>query len=539
MDYYTNGAHAIMIEMKNLYRSVRLPMKSYIKKNTYVLIALCIIMLFVIINVLTLMAFPTVHSDELWLKGIANEMSFQKSFRITEPFFDAYPRVVHPFRWAYNAVLIPFLSLNNHVFSVRLVSLVFAAFCLWIFYKIMREQFVDAPYMALIGLATLTFNIQFIYSSHMGRQETMILFALLLGYYWIITHKSALHYALLVLITMGVHPNSFILGVLISGLLFYHAIFDGAQWKKLFQYLGLMGMGLLLYFVVGIWLNPNFVSEYFTFGASLGIDSPNLGRFNGFYWYFYKLYQQIGGTYDLFNLKGHLLTLALLCMGWTPFIAYSLYKKTPKYFSGAYVSLVSIFIALLLIARYNQTAIVFIMPFIILLLLETSKLHKRGWLIPLCFLIFSVINLSQNINTYEKQRFYQLPYEEMVNKLAHALPENAVVFGNLNGLEAFDAHAFYDIRNLAFIETDLMTYFKERGITHIVLHDEMDYLARNAQTWGFLYGNMDHYEALQSLIQAHGTLVSSFENPLYAMRISRFSGTYPWETRIYKVDLTP
>lgn len=513
-------------------------MKSYIKKNAPTIIAVCMIILFFIINALTLMRFPTVHSDELWLKGIANEMVAQKSFRVTEPFFDVYPRVIHPFRWAYNAVLICFLTVYDHVFSVRMVSLVFSTFSLWIFYKILKKQFMDVPYRVLFGLAALIFNIQFIYSAHMGRQETMILFALLLGYYLIITRKSELHLAILVLFTMGIHPNSFILGVLISGQLFYQAFFRIIEWKKLFKFLGLMGMGICLYFVAGKWLNPNFVSDYLTFGASLGIDSPNLGRFKGFYWYFYKLYQQIGGTYDLFNLKGYLLIFAVLSLGWTLFIAHSLYKKTPKYYSGAYVSLVSIFIALLLIARYNQTAIVFIMPFIILLLLETSKLHKRGWLIPLSFLVFSVINLSQNINTYEKQRFYQLPYEEMVTQLSHALPENAVVFGNLNGLEAFDAQAFYDIRNLAFIETDLLTYFKERGITHIVLHDEMDYLARNSETWGFLYGNMDHYEALLSLIQTHGTLVSSFENPIYAMRISRFSGTYPWETRIYKMNLT-
>lgn len=153
--------------------------------------------------------------------------------------------------------------------------------------------------------------------------------------------------------------------------------------------------------------------------------------------------------------------------------------------------------------------------------------------------ILTGINLHQNFTDYEKQRFYQLPYQEMVDTLASALPEDAVVFGNLNGIEAFGAHQFYDIRNLAYIKTDLMTYFKSRGITHIVLHDEMDYIARNPETWGFLYGNLDHYEALTSLIQSHGTLIETFDNPIYAMRISKFSGTYPWETRIYKLTLTP
>lgn len=513
-------------------------MKSYVKTHKYTIIVLLILIVYLILNSLTLMAFPTVHSDELWLKGIANEMITQQSFRVTEPFFDAYPRVVHPFRWLYNGVLIPFLQIYDHVMMVRLVSLLFATMSLWLFYKIIKLQF-KSSLLACLGLSALALNIQLIYSSHMGRQETMVLFFICLGYYWFLQKKSSIHYTLLVLLAMGVHPNSFILGVILSGLLFYQAIFDRSQWKTLFQFLGLTGVVLMLYVIVGKWLNPNFISEYMAFGTSLGIEGPTLNRFEGFYWYFYKLYHQIGGTYDLFNIKIHLIITGLLCFGWTPLILYSLYKKTPKYHSGAYVSLISICIALLLIGRYNQTAILFIMPFMILLVLETFRPHKYVWLIPLILVIFTGSNLIQNRAAYERQRFYQLSYQDMVTTLSSALPDDAVVFGNLNGLEAFNGHSFYDVRNLASITTDLTTYFKDRGITHVILHDEMDYIARNSETWGFLYGNLDHYDALKALLQSQGTLIETFENPLYAMRISKYSGTYPWETKIYKLNLTP
>lgn len=68
------------------------------KKKLLSLMPAAALFIYFIWNLITLMKFPAVHSDELWLKGITDEMIRQKSFAVTEPFFDLYPRVVHPDR---------------------------------------------------------------------------------------------------------------------------------------------------------------------------------------------------------------------------------------------------------------------------------------------------------------------------------------------------------------------------------------------------------------------------------------------------------
>ena len=93
-----------------------------------------------IANLMTIMEFPTVHSDELWLMGITDEMIEQKSFAITEPFFDLYPRVVHPFRWLYHSLeALVFNILGSSAASARILSLVASVLALIVFYKILTH----------------------------------------------------------------------------------------------------------------------------------------------------------------------------------------------------------------------------------------------------------------------------------------------------------------------------------------------------------------------------------------------------------------
>ena len=97
--------------------------------------------IYFIINLMSLMAFPLVHSDEIWLKGLSLEVWQSKAFGLTEPFYDLYPRVPHPFRWAFNLLQIGTMGLlGNSIFSVRVVSLVASTCGLYVFAKLIAHQ---------------------------------------------------------------------------------------------------------------------------------------------------------------------------------------------------------------------------------------------------------------------------------------------------------------------------------------------------------------------------------------------------------------
>ncbi len=524
-------------------------------------IALCLIITFFCVNLCTLMAFPTIHSDELWLKGIASEMVNQGSFSVTEPFYDLYPRVIHPFRWLYNSALIASLNIySDSVAAVRLVSLIFGTLSLLLIYKIARKHFVSPLYgIAAVGLLCL--DIQFIYSNHLGRQETAILFLLLLGYYLLLKKDPPhliLKLSLIILLGLGVHPNSFILGLTFTGVLFLKGLLREMPMSHFLKLIGLTALGASFYLIIGLIMNPTFISGYFEYGSALGVDAPLLNRFEGFYWYWYKLFCQIGGTYDLFDIQLMLTLLGLQSLIWFPILLNALIKSHLNKATHQnadifypFVTLVCIALSLLIIGRYNQTAMVFLTPFIILLSLQSIHIilsmkpqrqnKKSPIILPVVLSVLAMFwgsNLWHNLSEYEAQRFYTKSYEAMLNEITAVVPRDSVVLGNLNIIEAFNPNRFYDIRNLGYLDnktTAFEDYVESRQIEYIILHEEMDYIARTTPKWDFLYVNIDYYDAMQTYLAEHTIPLYAFENPLYAMRISRFSGTYPWQTVIYKV----
>ena len=185
-----------------------------VKNRKFILIFVIIAVVYVFVSLYTITTFPKVHSDELWLKGLAQNMISSKSMWVTEPFYDLYPRVVHPFRWLYQGLVILFMYLvGTGIFSIRLLSLIGAVGCLWLMYKVSERMFED-KYLSLLTALLLGLNVLFVASSHTGRQETWILLPLLLLYYLIISKKgSSFTYSLIIIFSMGIHPNSFLLGV--------------------------------------------------------------------------------------------------------------------------------------------------------------------------------------------------------------------------------------------------------------------------------------------------------------------------------------
>jgi hypothetical protein len=507
-----------------------------------------------IANLMTIMGFPTVHSDELWLRGITDEMIEQKSFAITEPFFDLYPRVAHPFRWLYHSFeALVFNILGSSAASARILSLVASVLALIVFYKILTHVLENSSLSLLpfTGTLALALNIQFLYSSRFGRQDSMILLLLLTAYgiasgYILKGRRVYLVLSLITLLGIGVHPNSFLIGMTVGAVLLVRLTMKEIRLKGLVSYVMMTGAGFIGYIAVGNLMNPGFLSGYLKFGESLGIESNPVGRIEGFYWFWYKLYTRIGGTYDLFDIRIEIILMASLMLLIPVYVLVSRKKDGSNYHSILipWSAIIGINLGLLVIGRYNQTSVVFLVSFIILTLFTAAgivlgNIGKRNltWAFALILLFSVPFRLYNGLEDYSEARPYKLGYEDMVEVVDGMADDKDVVLGNLNTIEAFKGQRFYDIRNLAFLEENGITigdYIKERGITLILIHEEMEYIRNTSPAWDFLYGS-SYMDDLFRYISENTELIGEFENPIYAMRISRYSGTYPWKTKIYRI----
>lgn len=496
------------------------------RKHFSTVIILIFLCLYLILNCLTLMHFPNVHSDELWLMGLTEKMIDDKTVFTTEAFFDLYPRVEHPFRWFYHGTYAIFMFLfGPTVFTGRFVSLVGALFSLYIFFKWLNEKWgnwIPAIFATLI----LSLNSQLISSAHTGRQETWILFVLILLVYWVDLLKfTPIVYALITGLAIGIHPNSFIIGVVGAGLLTAQIIKKDRPIKDLFKYVIYTSLLAALYLFIG-WLNdPEFLSKYMQFGASLGIDSEPISRVEGFYWFFYKLFNQIGGTYDLYNIKSDLFLVGISIL-----IGIAYYKNKTAFNMLAVTS--GILLALFLIGRYNQTSILFLMPWYVIIFCEILKKNRLKTLV--LYSVLSVYLLYSNVITYYENMPYYKSYATMRHEIDAYIPEDAVVLGNLNLLEV-KGKAFYDYRNLGFLNTSFEAYVQSHNIDTILYHEEMDYLENTSPKWDFLYVDLWYLPEMRVFLETKCDLIATIENPAYAMRITKYTGTYPWTTKIYRV----
>jgi hypothetical protein len=332
-------------------------------------------------------------------------------------------------------------------------------------------------------------------------------------------------YALITGLAIGIHPNSFIIGVVGAGLLTAQIIKKDRPIKDLFKYVIYTSLLAALYLFIG-WLNdPEFLSKYMQFGASLGIDSEPISRVEGFYWFFYKLFNQIGGTYDLYNIKSDLFLVGISIL-----IGIAYYKNKTAFNMLAVTS--GILLALFLIGRYNQTSILFLMPWYVIIFCEILKKNRLKTLV--LYSVLSVYLLYSNVITYYENMPYYKSYATMRHEIDAYIPEDAVVLGNLNLLEV-KGKAFYDYRNLGFLNTSFEAYVQSHNIDTILYHEEMDYLENTSPKWDFLYVDLWYLPEMRVFLETKCDLIATIENPAYAMRITKYTGTYPWTTKIYRV----
>ncbi|MCH4888442.1 DUF2029 domain-containing protein [Acidaminobacter sp. JC074] len=486
--------------------------KKYIRKyDIYIFLTI-----FFIINLVFLTKFPFIHSDESWLSGFSRQV-MEVGFKTSETFFIEYPRAVHGLRSVFTGLQIIFINLFGYsVFSVRLLSLTASTVSLYFLHKILDKRGIR-EFENILMLVIVACHIQFVYVSHIARQESIIMMVMVITYYLNIEKAKPILTGCLIGLAVGVHPNSLLIALGIGLVYLYKIYIRETRFRDLVKLIVTTGLFALMFVIFSFLLNPNFIADYMAFGESLGVVNFEYSRLSGFYLYYVKLFKEIGGTYQLYNIKPDIILMVISLL---PGI-YAVLKK--KDFASSFLMVLAINIGLMIIGRYNQTAVIFVLLFNGLFYLQLIHSFKYKYVLLAFVLILTVNNSWSDIKI--KNDDYGL--------LKDHLQLEGKVLGNLNLDYHLDNGQLIDYRNLWYIE-DFEAYIEKHDIDYIILPEEMSYIKKTSPKWDILYGPLPYYDSMVKYLETC-KLVDSFESKTYGMRIARYVNTYPWKIDIYKV----
>ncbi|MBI9014934.1 MAG: hypothetical protein JEZ08_22075 [Clostridiales bacterium] len=479
--------------------------------------------LYLIINLCFLVDFPFIHSDESWLSGFTRHVIETGSFKVSEPFFIEYPRAVHGLRIIFVGLQSLFISLIGYTpFAVRLLSLVASLVTLW-FVNLILKFFKWPSLYRVLSLLLISLQIQFIYASHLARQDALILLMMTVTFYTTLKKKNPILTGALIGISVGIHPNSFLIACGIGIIYFVNVLKEESSIKELLLLVMTTALWAALFIGISFSLNPNFVQDYLSFGESLGVVNYDINRFEGFYYYYYKLFHQIGGTYLLLPIKFEILLLPITLMIGVYHLI--LFKNKPLVLF--FLMILGINVGYLIIGRYNQTAIVFTLFFLMLfwiVFLKTLIPDKVFWIVLLTIALFNGYN-SYPMVTVENDAYQDL---------GEHLQLEGRVLCNLNMDYHLKEGQLIDYRNLWY-ETDFEAYIKKHDIKYIVIPEELSYIKKTSPKWDILYGPLPYYDSMMRYLETC-ELIDTFDSKTYGMRIARYINTYPWTINIYKVS---
>lgn len=513
--------------------------KKTLSENKIIIILLFI---YFLVNLSFLTHFPFIHSDESWLSGLSRNILQTKNFASTETFFDLYPRNPHAIKIIFHSIQIIFIKvLGYNIFSVRLISLLFGCFTLYYFYKLCNEIF-NSSIKSIIATIFLAIDIQFIYASHFARQEAVVLFLFIYGLYYfyknINDHKIKQDVILgcIVGISIGVHPNSFIIALPFASIYLYHALFTKKlKSTSLITYCLTLLVFCIIFVLLSLSFNPSFFNDYFNYGKQFKVHYSLLSKLSDFKYFYEKLFYGISGTYYTPNIKlqfyvfisSFIITILKL------FITKD--KIKTQQIISILLAIVFLNIGTIIIGRYNQTSIVFQFPlfYILIAYLLGNLLTSYNYIATVALAIFISISTITNVYPYIHGN-----YNNYLNNISKTVKKDDAVLGNLNSEFYFNNDKLHDYRNLAFLKENNMTfkdYVYKYNIKFIIYPEEMDVIYNESPRWDAFYGKLNYYDEMKHFLKNNCTLVNEFNDKTYAMRIARYVNEKEWTVKIYKV----
>ncbi len=476
--------------------------------------------------------FPFLHSDESWLSGLSRNILENRDFSVTETFFDLKPRNPHAIKILFHSLQILFLSVMPYsIFTFRLISLIFAILSIVLVYKI-TLQMTQNKIASLFATCAIAVDVQFIYASHFARQEIILVFTGLAAFYYYIRSetyyekeglKKALILGSVIGLSIGIHPNSFIISIPFFLLYFYDIFIE----KKVSLKSGIIftltvSAFAAVYIALSLYFDINFFANYAAYGSEFEVQSPLASKFAQSLNYYQKLFYSISGTYYTPEIKLQLILFSLTFISAAGIIIkkgiQKLLKKTetekisdipstpsneikhhnnvinllnPAYHNTSsdnlthddsasikssriyyiiklLIAIVGINLGTIIIGRYNQTSIIFQFPFFYMLVAVLLSLKNNEYLTEQKAsenraknIIYILIVFCITLSSaLNIVPFSKYSYDDYLLQISKYVSPSDTVLANLNTEYYFENGKLFDYRNLAYLQKNDMT-FKE------------------------------------------------------------------------------
>ncbi|TDO89259.1 dolichyl-phosphate-mannose-protein mannosyltransferase [Halanaerobium saccharolyticum] len=512
-----------------------------------------LIIIFFLINLFFLNNFPFIHSDEAWLSGLSRQIMETGNLASTEAFFDLLPRHPHAVKVFFHLLQIIFIKIFNYrIFTFRLISLLTGSLSLFAFYKI-SYLITKNKILSLGSLIILAVDIHFIYSSHIARQEIILILFLLNALYYFLKKvdykntkrsylntksgnsiKNDIFLGVILGTAIGFHPNAFIIALPLIIIYSWNLIFNKkTTFKNYISFGGTLALIAGLFIYLSFQFDPEFINNYSSYGAGLGVLDSFLIKLENLKNFYLKLFYRISGTYYIPPIKFQLLFFAVVTFA---SLVKTIFKKD-RINLYLLLSLFAINLGYLIIGRYNQTSIIFIFPLAYLLFINLIKDIKLKQGITLLTIIAIILSLNTGITVFNDSHYN---YQEYLQQIAEVVPQETRVLANLNTDYYFKNGSLFDYRNLDYLEKNNLSfsqYIVKNEIEYIIYPEEMDFIYNSRPTWNILYGNLyPYYSEMQEFLDQKTELIKTFSSSTYAMRIVRKIGQKNWSVKIYKVN---
>ncbi|WP_019849194.1 glycosyltransferase family 39 protein [Desulfitobacterium sp. PCE1] len=499
--------------------------------------------LYITCNLIILTRFPFVHSDETWLSGLSRNIMETKNYAVTETFFDLYPRNPHAIKSLFHTLQILSIKLMGYeILTIRLLSFLFGLLTLIWFYKLCNTLF-NSKKWAFISTLFLSMDIQFVYASHFARQEIILLFIMLFSLNYFLSNflsMKPIHHLFLGMIiglSIGVHPNSFIICLVIVFLYLFHIVFTKKlKLSGLLTYAIPVGCFALGFIGLSLYFDANFIGNYTQYGSQFGVTNTLISKVSEIQNFYIKLYYGISGTYYTPDIR---LEFCLFFIALAASIIF-LFKEEQKkrvLILSIILAIVAVNLGIIVIGRFSQPSIIFLFPlFYILVTYVLIYISKKSRIyLALLLLLMITINTLVNVLPYLNRS-----YENYLQEIGKIVPKEHIVLANLNAEMYFENGKLYDYRNLTHLKEDNLTfeqYIQRNKISYIIYPDEMDFIFAYRPQWNNVYGDISlYYEDMQRFLRTKSQLVYEFTEPTYGMRIARYINQKDWKIKIYKVN---
>ncbi|WKY45664.1 glycosyltransferase family 39 protein [Eubacteriaceae bacterium ES2] len=508
----------------------------FIQSNQFIFIFLVV---YFLINLFFLTDFPYVHSDESWLSGLSRHILETGSFKVTEPFFDAYARYPHAIRILFHLIQAFFIPiLGYHIFTFRLISLLFSIAGLYIFYKLCL-LILDYKRFSILCLLLLSLDVQFIYASHFARQEITILFFLLLSLYWLLKridghrYRDDLIIGSVIGLSIGFHPNSFIIAFTIGGLYLFYITKNKLTMKNLLLLILTIAAFALIFVGLSIYMDPLYLSHYVQHGQNFGVGDSVFNKLSDFLNFYCNVFNRISIEYYMPNVRFQLIVFSAIFVISLIYGFKTAFKDTRL--DLMLITIISINLGLLLIGRFNVTSIIFIFPFMYLLTIDCLARNfgqYKKWLSGFLILITILISAIQ-IKPYNQS------YQNYLEQISQNIQNSDRVLGNLNSEYAFSDGQLLDVRNLQYLQAQGISftdYIRTNKIDTILYYEELAFMVENEPDYNVMYGDLTPvFDEMITFLENNCQETAQFASPTYGTEVWPLIDQRSWTIHVFKV----